>query len=104
MDIYEEALLGVATVYDLKEVKVYNGEAMVAILIQNGLDVDLARETVELFVQDFYDKCVVLCRSVWPPLHDFAVLCCPDAATPWLPPWLIFRCYVKFDFEFPMLY
>jgi hypothetical protein len=60
MDIYEEALLGVATVYDLKEVKVYNGEAMVAILIQNGLDVDLARETVELFVQDFYDKCVVV--------------------------------------------
>jgi hypothetical protein len=44
----------------LKEVKVYNGEAMVAILIQNGLDVDLARETVELFVQDFYDKCVVV--------------------------------------------
>jgi hypothetical protein len=60
MDIYEEALLGVATVYDLKEVKVYNGEAMVAILIQNGLDVDLARETVELFVQDFYDKCLVV--------------------------------------------
>ena len=60
MDIYEDALLGVATVYDLKEVKVYNGEAMVAILIQNGLDVDLARETVELFVQDFYDKCVVV--------------------------------------------
>ena len=60
MDIYEKALLGVATVYDLKEVKVYNGEAMVAILIQNGLDVDLARETVELFVQDFYDKCLVV--------------------------------------------
>jgi hypothetical protein len=60
MDIYDEALLGVATVCDFKEVKVYSGEAMVAILIQNGLDVDLARETVELFVQDFYDKCVVV--------------------------------------------
>lgn len=60
MDIYEEALLGVASVCDFKEMKVYNGEAMVLVLIKNGLDVDLARETVELFVQDFKNKCVVV--------------------------------------------
>jgi len=33
MEIYDKAILGVATVCDFKEVKVYNGEAMVAILI-----------------------------------------------------------------------
>jgi len=61
-DVYEDAKIGYATIWDKGKriVPVFDGKKMIEILADHGLERGLALETVEFFAADYVNKAVVV--------------------------------------------